>query len=403
MKLLKKILTFIKNEFNKSLVKKDNKIEYTNIEYDKLYSDIEFGDIIWAKRYYNDEERELIPEGHEEGPFLVAKKEDGKLYCFYGTSTFNENDMFISLNNLEYNLTKETYFKLHKMDVIDKFTFVKKLNPITDSDKDKLYRKIKYFHRVYHDKNKIINIELPRQCGDIVLHDNKKYIVLDIMENKLICIQMGYVNRNASNLNYSKTFMLDDDNIKTIGALSNKQLIVALNNYKEYISNKENVNETKRGSIIYLENKYYYVYGEEGQNLLTFEITKKPIENYDNLVLGNIYFYTLYNERIINKKDQYQNFYLCLKQEIDTVKEQRKKYKNLHFKPTQSNIEIPQEIKKGSYIKLNEFSEELFYVCDIIGDVAVCVAHTERGKKLMRKQYFNKENLILVENIQKRR
>ena len=51
-----------------------------------IYEQISVGDIIWAKRYNNEEEKELIPEGHREGPFIVLAKQDEKLFCAQGTS-----------------------------------------------------------------------------------------------------------------------------------------------------------------------------------------------------------------------------------------------------------------------------------------------------------------------------
>lgn len=411
MSLFKKVFRIIKQFISREELKRKNiqiENQINDSNYNKLYSKIDTGSIIWAKRYKDEQSLENIPVGHEEGPFLVFKKEDGKIYCFYGTGNYIDVDFSIALNNLEYDfLVKETYFNLYKLKIVDEFSLINVLGCLNETDKNNFYGKIKCYKRKdYTINGKVISIDIPRQCGDVVKFNNKKYIVLDIKDNKLICIPMRYTNETASNLNYSKVLTLDDtDKVIGIGALSNKQLMYALNNYKEYIKNKENINKTQRGSVIYKDNKYYYIYGEEGQNFLGFEMFNLYANNCDILNLNNTIYYTFYNEIYISKKEEYKNIYLCLDKEKELTKLKRKTYKSKMTKQEkENNIEEPlTKITRGSVIKLDESSNEEFYVKDIIGSILVCIPEAEKNNHNPKKNYFNKSDVILVKNIDKKR
>lgn len=411
MSFLKNIFILIKETILKiSKQKNSSEIENINqkITYEELYSKIETGSIVWAKRYKNEEEQKNIPEGHDEGPFLVLKKEKGKIYCFYGTGTFLETDFYIRLNNVEYDyLTKETYFNLYKLRVIDKFSLIKNLGRLNENDENNLYDKLKCFQKnFYNEEGKRIYIDMPRQCGDIIVFNNKKYIVLDIVNKKLLCIPIKDINESASNLDYSKILELKDtDDIIVKGTLSNKKLISTLKNYKKYIKYQENFNKTQRGSVIYKDNKYYYIYGEEGEYFLGFEIFKLYINKSDILNLNNTIYYTFYNDLRISKKEKHDNIYLCVDKEMTLVKEKRKNYKLKTSKSNKSNNiqQSSNEILLDSIIKLNEFSEETFLVENMIGSILVCVAETEKNIHNPKKHYFNKSDVVLVKTINKKR
>lgn len=52
-------------------------------------------------------------------------------------------------------------------------------------------------------------------------------------------------------------------------------------------NDKENLNKTQRASIIYKDNKYYYIYGEEGQIFLGFEIFRLYANNWHILNINH--------------------------------------------------------------------------------------------------------------------
>lgn len=400
MNFFKNIVTYLKKILKSNEEISTPKDEISN--YKRLYNNIEVGNIIWAKRYNNKQDFWEFPKGHEKGPYLVIKKENNKLYCFYGTSVLPEHNQYIFIDNFEYvTLSKSTYFKFSKLEVIDETSFMSVLDKLKYKSLNELYRKIKRSKKTYYDSNQeIIDIKLPRQVGDIILYDTKKYVVVDINGNNLICVSGRYINKSASNLSFSNTITLNDSkDVTYIGSLSNNQLNVFLKNYREYINNLKNLNNTQRGSIILKNNKYYYIYGTNGEDLLAFEICEQFKDGYDELVINNMIFYTIYKELVINKKDKYENIYLCLQKEIDNIKVQRKKYKNKYSKhniSTKNNeIEI---IGVSSIVKLDELSEEEFYVKQIVNNILVCESMSEKRQSDRKKYYFDKDDVILVKS-----
>lgn len=402
MKFLNKIIKYIKNIFISSKDPNTN-TDSNNIEKkeEQLLETIEVGDIIWAKRYKNKTDMEKIPEGHREGPYIVLNKDMDNLICTQGTSVTppeDDYDAYFNLNNEGYSLTKKTFFKLYKMDFISNYQVVKVLDKLNKKDKDALFRQIKLLHKVYYTKEGyFIKLDLPIQVGDIISQNNKKFIVIDISDNKIICLnlnneinfndngQLRYIN--FSNLDYSKMNYFElDDNIKYINTLNNKIIKIILGEWKNYINNLKNVEITQRGSIIVKDNKYYYVYGEEGTEWLVFEISTAPIKEGDQIQIGSLKYYTKYIDLKIDKKDIFTNLYICSEKDKDKIKQLRKNYKK-----TEKNENLRETSKT-----------ELFKVGDIIEDIN---CKDERGIiiKLCKKTYecisIEKLKLGIFDNI----
>jgi hypothetical protein len=539
MKFFKRLLNTIKNIFIKNYPTKKNNLEklpneqQVNVDYKELYAQIEIGDIIWAKRYKNETQMESISLGHREGPFIVINKLDEVLICAQGTSVPPHKqyyDNYFYLNNQGYNLTKETYFKLHRMDFINDYSLIRIVDKLKEKDKNSLFRQIKSLHKIYYTENsQMIRLNLPIQIGDIVSYTNNNFIVLDINDNNVICgplknnidykKKLNINSNNFKDIDYSKTICFELDSIKYINTVSSNYIKNILNKWQEYINYRKNIDITQRGTIILKDSKLYYIYGEEGQEWLVFEISNKFIENSERLEIGNSEYYTKYEESKINKKDLFDNIFLCLDKDKDRIKHLRKSYKetkksqslygssefvyfkvgdiieninyknkryiviNIHKKTYEclnindiknaiynpilikkidakrsnnnsiqgikwleknenidlselKNKDILNEIFKmqneyiknkqingklynvsqlfdtkqsSDYIKINaiikkdEFTDETFIVKDVIGDMLVCISNTESGRANPRKYYFNKNNVIFVENKQKRK
>lgn len=520
-------MNFINNLFEtiKCLFKgkelKDNK-EIQNISkeklienYNKLFEQIEIGDIIWAKRYKNEEEKEKILEGHREGPFIVLQKEEEKLICSKGTSVIQDDEfynIYFYLYSENTNLIKDTYFQLNEPYFIDNYSLIKIIGKLNIQDKEQLFRKIKKSHI------KIPSLNLPIQTGDIVNVYNKNFIVIDCINNYILCLPL------KSNYKFNPQIILNDldfanavcfeinHNINYVNTVDTKSLMVILKRYKKYINHCKNVNITQRGSVIFLHDKYYYVYGDDGQDWLVFQIIKENILESEKIKIGNKLYYTNYRDERIRKIDSFDNIYLCSEEEKNTIKKMRKSYRekqknkcskqrtryrvgdiienindinknyiiiNIHkeeyecleidkiknaiytpkfinntevklasnynlegikwleehknfnlnligSKEILNEIFIEQkhfikkiEIKKavvnqiigeeynsdliGSLIKTNEFTDEIFFVKEVLGDMVVCVSRIDLGTANPKKHYFNKNNIIVLKKSKKRK
>ena len=74
------------------------------------------GDVIWAKRYDFDFEKDIISSGHQMGPYIVVGKTEDKLICLYCTGKYKKNELELS----DYDFfNKETYVQTYQIRAID--------------------------------------------------------------------------------------------------------------------------------------------------------------------------------------------------------------------------------------------------------------------------------------------
>ena len=88
--------------FKKVIEVKDNDLSFLNV-----------GDIIWAKRYKNDEEKSRIKMGHQESPYVIIKKSKGKVYALQFTSNphweIQWKMAYYPLGKLNYEMKKNSF------------------------------------------------------------------------------------------------------------------------------------------------------------------------------------------------------------------------------------------------------------------------------------------------------
>ena len=161
MNIINKIINLIKSQLTKNKIikvtskkieKQEEKITTTISEdlleipktkeqiINELCENIQFGDIIWAKRYTNDEEKQRIPKGHQEGPFLVLGKCPKGLICSPGLGTTPKEkhiNKFVEINQNGYTLTKNTYFKTLNFELLDDLGYIKTLDSLNKNDLSK--------------------------------------------------------------------------------------------------------------------------------------------------------------------------------------------------------------------------------------------------------------------------
>jgi len=400
------IFKIINDKF-KQIINNQRKEENNSLE------GIEIGDLIWAKRYSNLREKYSIIKGHREGPYIVIAKENDKLICAKGTSKRPKRKYqpeYYKIFNHEYNLHKETYFHLHRLKIVKPQMIIKQLDTLTKQTLKEIFQIIKLRRKNYYKtNNQFTYFKMPLNQGEIFKYDNKIYLVLDNTKDTILSLELP--NKNYQEeltidafklLNYSNTsYIENNEHIEYINTVNNKLLIYILKRYKEYLDYLKNKTIPQRGSIIKLDDKYYYIYGEEKQDFLVFKISKKNKTQKIKIKLQNQTFYTNFTDKKISKKTNFTIINLCTKDEIELIKEQRKKYKNTNQAKKEEIVSKKyknEQIQRGSIIKQNELSLEELYVINVAGDILTCVGNTERNKYLQPKVYLNKNDIVLVEN-----
>ena len=150
---------------------------------------LQVGDIIWAKRYKNEEERESIKAGHRESPYVIIKKTLTKIYALQCTSNphIKNKRFYYPLEKYSYKLNKTSYINLTTCDILTNKQYIKTVSKIKDDDLIKLKKLIV---GLLNDKKEISNLNYKDlkytiDVGDIVLYSNNKYYVYDIENNYL--------------------------------------------------------------------------------------------------------------------------------------------------------------------------------------------------------------------------
>ncbi|MBE6139782.1 MAG: hypothetical protein E7174_04745 [Firmicutes bacterium] len=408
MKYFKQFLELFKSLF---------KIGKQTTKLDSLLDQIDVGDIIWAKRYETKEEKKLIPEGHLEGPSIVLDKCDKGLVCSPGTSVYHENEIskYFELDNLDYRLMKKTFFRLSDLRIIDNKTFIKKLDRLKEEDMKSLLRQLKIsrnnYYKIDGEKHKIF-VEL--DVGDII---NKvfNYLIIDIVDNKFLCIPIKQTNTDLKynlkfdyfrNLDYSKVTLIDNnEDIKYLNSASSNSLLFVLKKQKEYVEHSKNQKITQRGSVINKDNKYYYVYGEEGPDWLVFEISKLKSQKLDVIIINNKKFYTDYKNKTINKEENFNTLSLATSSEIDEIKEKRKEYikshKDIKINEAISKIDKVETIKL-EYNKKVIINGEEYIISEIIGNMIGCMNKGDIVLPQRKLKYFNINNVKIEEVIEEK-
>ena len=338
MNILQKLLTKIKTVFTKKdslTIKNPKPIEENKLN--ELLTIIEVGDIIWAKRYNSLEQKQNIHEWHQEGPYIVVSKTIDGLICSKGTGMLpNEykSDNFLTINCENYNLNKTTHFKLNDLRVIDDISFIKKLDHLTKEDLEIIMKNIKSKnnHYYYFDgKRKEFNVNIT--SGDIIKVDKTNYIVIAVEGEKIICVKLKTARTNLKvedmqYLNYLNIVEFDKkDDLKYLATISPTLLAYTLKREKEYIENHQNRKIPQRGSIIIKNNNLNYIYGEEGENWLIFQINRNYSELSDDIQIKTNIYYTKYETDKINKKEDFTTITLAFPEEIDAIKTSKKTYK----------------------------------------------------------------------------
>jgi len=304
------------------------------------YDNISVGNIIWAKR--GKRSNELIPEGHEEGPFVVVGKTNEGLVCSPGSSVIRDDynmDNYYHLDFNEYSLDKPTNFRLKNLELIDDSRYLYKLDQLNDFDYEMFLRNIKSKNcNYYYEKGvrKTFNVKI--EIGDIILFDDKHYIVLEMQDNNYTCVRCNNtrLHLNVSDVKYLNYLELKninmDDNVVYMSTLDNNLLKYVLKREQEYLQNYQNEQIIQRGSVVVLNHDLKYVYGEDGPNWLLFDIYKNLKYSSDNpyfdvITIRNKQYYTKYLTSVIDKNEEMTPISLAFEEEIDDIKKLKKTYK----------------------------------------------------------------------------
>jgi len=391
MKFINRIIELIKSIL-KFEVKEPIQNEPDFGDNKSILDDIIVGDIIWAKRYSTEEEKNNIPEGHREGPFIVIAKTDKGIYASQGTSVdHDEESHYFEIEKEDYNLYKDTIFRLKYFKLIDNKSIIKLLGHLNHKDEERLYKELKKLYGIIIQEIDSNEFVLPFQMGDVIIYKDRQFVIMNVNE-ELTILDINNIKlkekldiEKINKLDCSKILKINkNSNIKFRGSISDKVLSRIIKNKDAYFKYLEDLKILQRGSIIENKNKYYYIFGEECQEWMTFELKKS---GFNEIKINNNIYFTDFKEVRLSKKNDYNILYLCNEEEKDNIKSLKKEYKYNKNKIVNLNI--------GDIIESKYYKNQRFIIISIHPKTYECISISKIKKAIFDPVLIRKTDAIL--------
>ena len=286
--------------FKKVIEVKDNDLSFLNV-----------GDIIWAKRYKNDEEKSRIKMGHQESPYVVIKKSKGKVYALQCTSNphweIQWKMAYYPLGKLNYQMKKNSFINCMVVYELKEIQFVEIIGHLNNVDLNQLKKQLYIFRnsdfKVKPDiEKKYLDFKIG--IGDVILYNGNKYYIDSIkgrsyevyrlkkhpkVSDRLLIgnTYYSFIFRNLERIKINSKYDLVDT--------FNTGEIEIINKYKEKslkLFEKRIPNSLRVGSLIDYKNRMFYVYEKLDDCVNCYEIYSNEVFEEgmaDILVKGGIY------------------------------------------------------------------------------------------------------------------
>ena len=286
--------------FKKVIEVKDNDLSFLNV-----------GDIIWAKRYKNDEEKSRIKMGHQESPYVIIKKSKGKVYALQCTSNphweIQWKMAYYPLGKLNYEMKKNSFINCMVVYELKEIQFVEMIGHLNDVDLNQLKKQLYILKnsdfKVKPDiEEKYLDFKIG--IGDVILYNGNKYYIDSIKGRSYEVYRLKKHPKVSDRLLIGNTYYsFIFRNIEKIKIRSKYDLvdtfntgeIEIINKYKEKnlkLLEKRMPNSLRVGSLIDYKNRMFYVYEKRDDYVNCYEIYSNEVFEEgmaDILVKGGIY------------------------------------------------------------------------------------------------------------------
>lgn len=326
----------------------------------KLYF-LNIGDIVLCRRYNNEEEKENIPVGHREGPYVIINKTLNKTYGIYCTSSLNElrfDNVYIEIKECD-SLNKKTYIKTNKIICLSKEKYLKKISKLDD-------KQLNYIKKVLYIKN-YKKFKFKFSVGDIVSKKNNHlYYIYDIDDKNFYLFSIDKTKNSKNpilinNIKYSFNFegssIISKKNKLKLIDTSNINDIILVKRDK-YFKNKLLKDVVKKGDLVKYNNKLYYIYGEEKTNWLVYLVYEQKSKY--RIKINNKIYYTDFISDNICMNNKLNILKSSKEDEMIYIRDLRKKnklkireeLKNIYGKGFLNSNLFNLKIKCYNYLKL---------------------------------------------------
>jgi len=151
--------------------------------------ELKIGDVIWAKRYSNKRQREKIKANHREGPYIVIKKTDKRIYAIPCTSNKNIRNAY-KLGKIS-TYSKISYMLLEQIEIIGKYKYIRKICTLNNKKINEIMNRINGLLKKKKLKNiNKNNIIFNYDIGEVIKYKNNKYYIYGKEEKNYKCINL---------------------------------------------------------------------------------------------------------------------------------------------------------------------------------------------------------------------
>lgn len=289
------------------------------------------GDIIWARRYSEEEVRKNIELEHQESPFVVIyKNELDIVYCLDCSSKANTkvpNIIMFNKKNYPNIFFRNTYVKLRPDIEMTSYRYIRKLGSLLPEDFNLLKKRLfllmtdENIEKMYSfSKNKLTYY---MDTGDIVRFYGNFYLV-GYKAKKHYIAYKAIPDKNSKEIviNEEPYKILYDSRVK-IKFTDICVLYGFYHKYKPYLNRKKytGYHIATIGDLLQLENSLYLVHGKYKKYLVVIKIYENQkdikLEKYKSIYINNkmylsgFEFFLLPQEHEYNIISQILEFEIC--------------------------------------------------------------------------------------------
>ena len=283
---------------------------------------LKVGDIILARRYHNEEEKNKLGKNHQVSPFVIIKKSFFKVYALQCTTNGHQNlsnsHLYFFLGKLKYQLDKNCYVNNYESYVINKEQFIKKLSHLTKDDLNKLMKN-NYLVSKYKNTKIAKNIKhhFTYDIGDVISYQNNKYYVYDTDKQYLSLIKLSLKPKarnkiTINNTDYGFNFALRNKiskkhHFKLIDTFDNGQIML-VKKYESIYNERLLARKSAPtiGCLVKYKDKLYYIYGDEGncyQAIILYDTSLK--KQMKKITIENGTYYTFLEKQLLKRNKEF--------------------------------------------------------------------------------------------------
>lgn len=286
---------------------------------ENTFSSLNVGDIIWARRYTNEEEKNKLEPGHFESPFIIIKKTKQKLYGVLCTSKAHKDcrikHWYYPLGRFTYHLSKNSFVSLRNMSQIVENQFIRKIGCLAKED---LYAIRKYFtilmrtNRIQCTLLKKKDLHYTYSSGDVIIWNHKKYYIYYKGKKSFFTFRVVVNPKMSNNPIHRNQYHFYFKEKKEI---SRKEEITLADTFHkgevEFIEEERNVVDpvqNKVGMLIRYKDKVYYVYDSGKKYFHTFLVYfgHEKTKSMEMLFIKKGQFFTDFEQKQISHRAKYK-------------------------------------------------------------------------------------------------